>query len=158
MFCCISGCLLFLICIEFVFSCTVLFVSISQVIDCEDSLRIMTYIVSSEALNSTPTKSNHRLQRHRGHVPGNIWSAGDEVSYIPGKVCQVSAVACQTAWQLTSSARCDASINANRDTKTVSVNHNCLRFLHELTFKPSSAQTIFAQTSQEGLANYVFVF
>jgi len=24
----------------------------------------------------------------------NIWSAGDEVSYIPGKVCQVSAVAC----------------------------------------------------------------
>ena len=23
--------------------------------------------------------------------PSNIWSAGDEVSYIPGKVCQVSA-------------------------------------------------------------------
>jgi len=37
--CCILGCLLFLICIEFVFSCTVLFVSISQVIGCEDRLR-----------------------------------------------------------------------------------------------------------------------
>jgi len=31
----------------------------------------------------------HRRQRHRGrrgYVPGNIWSAGDEVTYIPGKV------------------------------------------------------------------------
>ena len=39
----------------------------------------------------------HRRQRHRGrrgHVPGNVWSAGDEVPYIPGKICQVSAVAC----------------------------------------------------------------
>jgi len=34
---------------------------------------------------------------HRGHVPppANIWSAGDEVSYTSGKVCQVSAaIAC----------------------------------------------------------------
>ena len=41
--------------------------------------------------------STHRRQRHRGrrgHVPGNVWSAGDEVPYIPGKICQVSAVAC----------------------------------------------------------------
>jgi len=27
-----------------------------------------------------------------GHFLGNIWSTGDEVSYIPGKVCRVSAV------------------------------------------------------------------
>ena len=24
-------------------------------------------------------------QRHRGRVPGNIWSTGDKVSYIPAK-------------------------------------------------------------------------
>ena len=35
----------FLICIEFVFSCTVLFVSISQVIGCEDCLRNDLYCV-----------------------------------------------------------------------------------------------------------------
>jgi len=40
-----------------VFSCIVLFVSISQVIGCEDRLRKMTYIVSSGALNSTPTSN-----------------------------------------------------------------------------------------------------
>ena len=47
LFCCILGCLLFLICIEFVsvFSCTVLFVSISQVIGCEDRLRNDLYCV-----------------------------------------------------------------------------------------------------------------
>ena len=39
-------------------------------------------------------RGDHRRQRHRGHVPGNVWSAGDEVPYIPGKICQVSAVAC----------------------------------------------------------------
>jgi len=44
-FCCILGCLLFLICIEFVFSCTVLFVSISQAIGCEDRLRNDLYCV-----------------------------------------------------------------------------------------------------------------
>ena len=56
LFCCILGCLLFLICIEFVsvFSCTVLFVSISQVIGCEDRLRNDLYCVDG-ALNSTPT-------------------------------------------------------------------------------------------------------
>jgi len=45
LFCCILGCLLFLICIEFVFSCTVLFVSISQVIGCLDRLRNDFYCV-----------------------------------------------------------------------------------------------------------------
>jgi len=43
--CCILVCLLFLICIEFVFACTVLFVSISQVIGCEDRLRNDLYCV-----------------------------------------------------------------------------------------------------------------
>ena len=48
MFCCILGCLLFLISIEFVlsvFSCTVLFVSISQVIGCEARLQNDLYCV-----------------------------------------------------------------------------------------------------------------
>ena len=48
MFCCILGCLLFLICIEFVYSyfpVLVLFVSISQVIGCEDRLRNDLYYV-----------------------------------------------------------------------------------------------------------------
>ena len=45
MFCCILGCLLFPICIEFVFSCTVLLVSINQVIGCEDRLRNDLYCV-----------------------------------------------------------------------------------------------------------------
>ena len=44
-FCCILGCLLFLICIEFVFFGTVLFVSISQVIGCEDRLQNDLYCV-----------------------------------------------------------------------------------------------------------------
>ena len=47
LFCCILGCLLFLICIEFVyvFSCTVLFASISQVTGWEDRLRNDLYCV-----------------------------------------------------------------------------------------------------------------
>ena len=45
LFCCILRCLLFLICIEFVFSCTVLFVSISQAIGYEDRLRNDLYCV-----------------------------------------------------------------------------------------------------------------
>ena len=47
-FCCILGCFLFLICTEFVylfFSRTVLFVSISEVIGCEDRLRNDLYCV-----------------------------------------------------------------------------------------------------------------
>ena len=59
-FCCILGCLLFLICIEFVFSCTVLFVSISQVIGCEDRLRNDLYCVGWGVKlysNQTITKS-----------------------------------------------------------------------------------------------------
>jgi len=64
LFCCILGCLLFPICIEFVFSCTVLFVSISQVIGCEDRLRNdLGYIVSSGALNSTPTEPSRQHAR-----------------------------------------------------------------------------------------------
>jgi len=47
---------LYWVCLS-VFSCTVLFVSISQVIGCEDRLQ-MTYIVSSRALNSTPTNQS----------------------------------------------------------------------------------------------------
>ena len=45
---------LYWVCLS-VFSCTVLFVSISQVIGCEDRLRNDLYTVSSGALNSTPT-------------------------------------------------------------------------------------------------------
>ena len=47
-----------------------------------------------ERLLVGPECPTHRRQRHRGRVPGNVWSAGDEVPYIPGKICQVSAVAC----------------------------------------------------------------
>ena len=54
--------------------------------------------------------------------PGNIWSTGDEVPYILGKVCQVSAVAC-----LTVRTRCGAAINSS-DTKTIIVNHSCRHF------------------------------
>ena len=50
--------------------------------------------------------SAHRRQRHRGHVPDNIWSAGDEVSYIPAKFVKflLQTHAKQTAWQLISLA------------------------------------------------------
>jgi len=40
---------------------------------------------------------SHRRQRHRGrrgHVPADSWSTGDELHYIAGNVCRVSAVAC----------------------------------------------------------------
>ena len=49
---------LYWVCLS-VFSCTVLFVSISQVIGCEDRLR-NDYTVSSGALNSTQTKPSQR--------------------------------------------------------------------------------------------------
>jgi len=55
-FCCILVCLLFLICIDFVFSCTVLSASISQVIGCEDRLRNDPYCVEwSVKLYTRPT-------------------------------------------------------------------------------------------------------
>jgi len=42
----------------------------------------------------------HRRQRRRGYrgrIHGNIWSAGDEMSYIPSKVCQnCYQIACRT--------------------------------------------------------------
>jgi len=44
--------------------------------------------------------SGHRRQRYRGcrgRIPGNIWSAGDEMSYIPPKICQnCYEIACRT--------------------------------------------------------------
>ena len=46
--------LLYWVCLS-VFSCTVSFVSISQVIGCELTASEMTYTVSSGALNSTPS-------------------------------------------------------------------------------------------------------
>ena len=53
-----------MICTEFVFSCTVLFVSISHVIGCEDRLRNdHIYIMSGGALNSTQTKPNLYVKR-----------------------------------------------------------------------------------------------
>ena len=59
-----------------------------------------------------------------------MWSVRDQVPSISSKVCQLSTVACQTAWQLISLAvrtRRDASINSNKDTKTVYINRNCCR-------------------------------
>jgi len=49
-------------CIEFVFSCTVLFVSISQVMAVKTASE-MTYFVSGGALNSTQTKPNLYKER-----------------------------------------------------------------------------------------------
>ena len=48
----------------------------------------------SQALQTGFVVSKHRRQHRRGHVLGNVCSAGDEVPYIPGSICQVSAVAC----------------------------------------------------------------
>ena len=58
------GRLLFLICIEFVFSYTVLFVSISQVIGCEDRLQNDLYCVEwGVKLYSNQTKcTSYRVQ------------------------------------------------------------------------------------------------
>ena len=61
-----------MICTEFVFSCTVLFVSISHVIGCEDRLRNdHIYIMSGGALNSTQTKPNLYVKRYVVSSPLN---------------------------------------------------------------------------------------
>jgi len=90
LFCCILGCLLFLICIEFVFSCTVLFVSISQVIGREDRLRNDLYCVGW----SVKLYSNSKLtDKHR-----------DRQTY---RWCySVCSYACSTGWKFCSRSTC----------------------------------------------------
>ena len=68
---CILGCLLFLICIEFVylFSCTVLFVSISQVIGCEDRLRNDLYCVECGVKLYSNQPTIYTAAELRRHLP-----------------------------------------------------------------------------------------
>ena len=84
LFCCILGCLLFLICIEFVhsvFSCAVWFVGISQVIGCENLLRNDLYCVERGVkVNSTPTNDMLTVQ----NVPSDHACRPGHVLYLFG--------------------------------------------------------------------------
>ena len=102
MFCCILGCLLFLISIEFVFSCTVLFVCISQVIGCEDRLRNDLYCVKwGVKLYSNQTKPKPgTLRPPDGLQHGN--SSG--VRYVPlawigRRIIQIAVAAGPTTYR-----------------------------------------------------------
>jgi len=65
---------LYLVCVC-VFSCTVLFVSISQVIGCEDRLR-NDLAVSGGALNSTPS-IQHRDALNNSEAPFSLIGSGN---------------------------------------------------------------------------------
>ena len=63
---------LYWVCLS-VFSCTVLFVSISQVIGCEDRLRNDLYCVE---LKSTPTNERHSRETSSLNTTLRLWSIG----------------------------------------------------------------------------------
>ena len=99
LFCCILGCLLFLICIEFVlavFSCTVLFVSISQVIGCEDRLRNDLYCVEwgVKLYSNQPTTEFHDLIHRRAQrVAESSCSSWSDRKVMPASRCGLASAA-----------------------------------------------------------------